>query len=287
MKVLIVAFDGLDYKFIRRFNCESLMQKEFGKINLEDIYKIATPEIFSNFLTGKNWKEHGVKGFFNIKFPFLRKIKNFLLRHYEFPLVPEIYDSLHDFFMKYLKPFFGTYERTDLKGKTFLDEIEGSEVIALSPPLSWLLSSKEKKEKKDKPRGIEEILNHLEETTDKTKEMLFNKMQAGKKVLMAHFHEPDNIQHIYLQEKENRQKIKEIYRKMDRLTQEIKKKASEEDYEVVLFFSDHGVPTEFSHKKRAFYSLNRELNLDNPKMRDFYKIIVNLAEERRFEEVDE
>jgi len=73
MKIIILAFDGLEYNFVKKFDLTHLMQKKYGKIVIPKecyidttdplgnrIYEPWTPFVWSSFLTGRIPNEIGL-----------------------------------------------------------------------------------------------------------------------------------------------------------------------------------------------------------------------------------
>lgn len=63
MRIVILAFDGLDYQYLQRLNVRSLLQKTNGNIDLTKYRNEgglpggSTPEVFGCFLTGRGVQE--------------------------------------------------------------------------------------------------------------------------------------------------------------------------------------------------------------------------------------
>ena len=98
--MIILALDALDISMVKRYNCKSLMQLEYGQTDISEFKLARTVVLWASFLTGKNMEaEIPVK------------------TQWEFKLKPE-----ETFF-----PFFETYRAIDvpafsLKGESHAEE---------------------------------------------------------------------------------------------------------------------------------------------------------------------
>jgi len=83
----------------------------------------------------------------------------------------------------------------------------------------------------------------------------------------------DDLGHLY---GGNLTKTFEIYSLLDNFAKEVKALVDEDD--VLLIVSDHGMKPlgrYGEHSNHGFYSCNKKLNLKNPRIYDFFPIIVN------------
>jgi len=66
MKVFVEALDSLEINWISMFNCENLMQKHFGVIDVSEFRKYhyanspSTPIVWASFITGLMPEQHGI-----------------------------------------------------------------------------------------------------------------------------------------------------------------------------------------------------------------------------------
>ena len=87
-------------------------------------------------------------------------------------------------------------------------------------------------------------------------------------LVMGYFNLADSIGHLSFGITE---KMKEVYKELENLAKEVK---SSEDFTLII--SDHGmkaVGRYGDHSDNGFYSLNKKLELNFPKITDFYDII--------------
>jgi hypothetical protein len=52
--LIILGLDGLEYEYVKDFNCKNLMQENFGKTDISEFTEPRTVVIWSSFLAGKN-----------------------------------------------------------------------------------------------------------------------------------------------------------------------------------------------------------------------------------------
>jgi len=121
--------------------------------------------------------------------------------------------------------------------------------------------------------GVEEYNALVWKNHDENKKEFFDSL--GKfDLVMGYFNLADAIGHLsfgILKE------MKTVYEKLEILAKQIRQS---EDF--VLIVSDHGmkaVGRYGDHTKNGFYSLNRKLNLDLPKITSFYNIVKRVKNE--------
>jgi len=107
-----------------------------------------------------------------------------------------------------------------------------------------------------------EMLNLFYEQRNK----LLNKLDGNWDLLMAHFNLIDSLGHILPKGR----MIKYVVL-VAKMVSEIKKRLKNT---VILLVSDHGV----NHTPNAFYSSNIKLGLNNPKITEFFNVIVSLLQ---------
>ena len=52
--MIILALDSLDLDQVKKYNCNHLMQQEYGKTDISDFKQARTVVLWASFLTGKN-----------------------------------------------------------------------------------------------------------------------------------------------------------------------------------------------------------------------------------------
>ncbi|MFB6158862.1 MAG: alkaline phosphatase family protein [Candidatus Nanohalobium sp.] len=286
--ILVVAFDGLDKELIDRYNCEHLKQQEYRSIdNKTNMSSIMTSELFASFITGENWKEHGVKGVTYPNSKPKKKLVNKLDNTKLAGLLPG-----YTRFIDALKELIGyrveKYTKEDYEELTLFEVIEDSRAMfvpSYEPSLFWLADS-DLVNPLDKGFTLDEVARHYEREFVYRKKQFFEEIESeNRDLLMVHFHKPDIYQHLYEEDgKENEGKLEGMYAEIDSLAGQIK---ANSDYDYIIFMSDHGKPTQKEHNENAFYSSNKPLFNSKPLITDFYDAILDIsAQENETEGID-
>lgn len=95
---------------------------------------------------------------------------------------------------------------------------------------------------------------------------------------MMHIHFADALHHMTGARIDRvPSQLESEYRNLDQFSSDIITEFSEE-FDYMVFMSDHGLPTDSSHNKNAFYSCNKELFGDKtPHITDFHDKILELT----------
>lgn len=291
-KVLLVAFDGMDKRRVEKFELKNiyLETEEFGSIdNVTDVNEIKTAELFSTMITGQAIDGLDREGMKKTNHPLRKKILESLITGFVKKNVRGAV-RLNKALLAALDVKRGDYTSADFEKDTLFEKIENSRPMFIpgyNPSKFWVSG------------GHRSIMSH--EDFDKydaielwksrehryRKESLFSELEndivSPRDFLMCHFHLPDFFQHLKGDEQLNNYDedfLRDLYRELDRLAGEIRDKALENDYDAVVFMSDHGLPTASAHNENAFYSCNKELFPNKtPKIADFHDKILELVDE--------
>lgn len=98
--MIILALDALDLNLVKKFDCKTLMQREYGQTNISDFSEPRTVVLWASFLTGKNMEA---------KIP--------LKTQWEFKLKPE------ETFLR----FFNTFKAIDVPSFSFKQQNHAEE----------------------------------------------------------------------------------------------------------------------------------------------------------------
>lgn len=272
-RIIIIAFDGLDYEKIQRYDCDNIMQEEFGQISLEDM-PLTTGPLWSSFITGLSPDEHGVQKTMNWTDQRVQKFENFMgkLPFTDFwkGIRWTIFRNLDSLNTEVVVAY-----RENLEvDSTIFDDFEPS--VSLNVPgndintaLSSIIISRALG--RDAPLPKEVMERDIDAEHLKRKEETFEALKdGGFAFLMSHFHKSDFMQHLYGFSEE---KERNLYEEFDELAEKILEYTSEDD--LVIFCSDHGLE-DGGHRREAFYSAKHELGLDNPHITDFRDILNKL-----------
>lgn len=296
--VLIIAFDGLDYQLIQKFDCDALRQNEIGRIDNQTGMKwVKTSELFASFLTGTTHEVHGVTGLSAWENKWKGELIRLLLAPFALSRI-----SSHLSFLEPSRGFRRTrkileavlntkktwYTQEDLKCETFFDKIGESKALfvpAYNPSWSSIIGAPLNLFEYD--ANPEEVAQFHEREYRWRRERLFKELSKNHRLLMCHFHKPDYWQHLYGDKDAlyKEEKLAAMYNEMDELAKDILEYA-EGKYDWVLFMSDHGLPTGDGHNKNAFYSSSHNLGLQNPHISDFHDIILEQTKHRKEADID-
>ena len=228
--IVILALDGLEYEYVKEFNCKNLMQKSYGKTDISEFSEPRTVVIWSSFLSGKNLEKK-----------ILALGKNF----WKFKLKPE-----ETFLSKFKK-----WKVIDMPGFNYKQKNHEKERKLMKA----VLENKASIEEYDKIA----FQNHLE-----NKKEFFESLEKDFEIIVGYFALADVIGHLSFGIKP---KMKIIYKELDNIAKEVRKKADK-----ILVISDHGMKAigrYGDHSNYGFWSFNFEINLKKPKITDFRKII--------------
>jgi len=276
MKVFIIAIDALEYYYIKkRKYFKNLRQVEFGKVDPCNP-ELLSPIIWSSFLTGKTSEEHGVDRIpFNNSFG---DVLNFGLK------VLNYFNIKPGFSTQYkIRKFFGINKIFPKpKGKTFLDFAESKCVNfpcinydfeeGAQPTYDWSLGK----------ISVYKMKRQLFKAQEKYERDVFESLDDDWNLFACYFPLLDFVQHILYFDKNVVEKTYEI---MDSFVKKIKDFLSKDD--IILIVSDHGSVNVIedksligdfghpSHSNWGYYSINRKMNLKNPRIIDFFNIIRN------------
>lgn len=304
VRVLVVAFDGLDKELIEDFGLTHIPQTEFGSIdNHTDTNSIYTSELFASFITGKTYHEHGVRGLRRWKYDWLEMLQRTfddLQRSTqkkspaEDDRPPSIVQRLTAPFRKSrqfsLSAFKRKYISGDIDGETVFDTVPNSKALFVpSYNPSWFWVVRGGLEPFKYGASVDDVAENWGRDFEYRKDRLFEELENNPALLMCHFHKPDFLQHLYGDRNANfdRAKLQALYEEMDELAAEIIEQ-SQDMYDYIIFMSDHGLPTDTAHNTNAFYSCNKELFSDKtPHITDFRSKLEEIVGTQETKETDE
>jgi predicted AlkP superfamily phosphohydrolase/phosphomutase len=257
--------DALEYELVEEGDFPNLKQKEYGKIILT-ARKLATPLIWASFITGKTPEEAGIIDTAKWDSRFVQKLKKFLFNIGLSRLISGKGKYLERLGFRKV-----AYSKADLNVSTIFDLVEKSFAISV-PSYNEMPMHREIGRELWEAIGNRELEKRVEEKAwrffNQKKNKLFEILDGDWQLLMTHFFVTDVLQHMWWYREDY---IRDLYGKMDKLVGEIKGKVNDKNT-LVLVISDHGQKKGL-HTPYGFYSCNQVLELKNPKMTDFSKII--------------
>lgn len=280
--ICILALDALEYDLVEEFNLKHIKQLEYGKIDISMFKDLATPVIWASFITGLPPEEHGLDINTVPHWPSSVIDK---LRHLSIKMkldqikgkgrILELLGFEHRAF----------YEEmiTDFRSRqmdTLFDVIPNAKALSVPPYQKWIdretqLLLKQAIEKEEKISTFEQhVWNIFEEKRDKCLDII---REGDWNLFMTHFMFTDLLGHLYAG---NLTKMFGVYAKAEQLVEDMKKMLRDETF--LLIVSDHGMKTfgqsvYGEHSDHGFYSSNLPLELENPKITDFFDLIVKTA----------
>lgn len=285
MRILVIIFGGADYKFIEEFNCTNLMQKEFGKVTVDNLWKnrdVAT-QITSQLISGKSWEKSGIKGRKKYTNPIVEKLEKQIFKKYKIPFQRKTGHLREGFYNTFSTLSFKkrNYLKEDFKCNTLFEMVHNSKAVyvpSYNPEPSWALRRNILDPRAYPEFGIRGALDLLEKNFFWRKKRFFESLKKNYQLLITQFQFIDSLQHLYLvyTKKPQMEKIKEGYYRIEDLVKEIKNNAL--NYDMILFISDNGAAHEkggSTHYNRPFYSINHKKSLVKTNIRDFYYHIIN------------
>jgi predicted AlkP superfamily pyrophosphatase or phosphodiesterase len=291
MRWLVLGLDALEYDLVERFGLKNLMQEEYGRTNLDDFEVILTYPIWVSFITGLKPEEHGAKGFWQ---------STDRLRHlfHVIGLGEDITNKMADKFLQMVKflayktsnrkeiesflRYFLSYERADQalakRGvKTIFDVVDKSHAINVvgynylwdyhrGNLLRKAIEDPDRFERKFEKYIYYDFLKEKASFLDAIKNRAWN-------LVMGYTRMADDLGHSF---GGDLAKTSKIYTLLDNYAEEVRELMSEDD--VLLIVSDHGMKPlgrYGEHSDHGFYSCSKRLNLSNPRVYDFFSVIVN------------
>lgn len=283
-KIIILGIDAIEYDLVEEWDLKNLKQKEYGKIILPLLpgQEPATAIIWPCFITGKEPEKMGYSSLNIIAKP-IKPIITFFG-----PLIKLLFKNTKEGvriqkkqrspsilirFVMLLKKIGVIHKPTkeDIKAETLFD-IKKIKSIHLHIPVLDKDDFPEYRKDIVKVISKKELIPVIEikqknEFRQRSKEVYDYIQKNNWQLFMQYFFVLDGVQHIFYR---NPKKIAEFYIMFD----EFVKKVSEmiDDETLLLIVSDHGLKKGI-HTNYGFYSVNKKLGLNNPKLINFRKII--------------
>jgi len=250
LRVLVLAFDGLEYNHVHIYQPKHLVQKEYGRVEI--FQPSATPVMWASFITGLTPQQHKVplEGLPRV---LLSKDIPTIFDHAEKPVYTDI-PSLGPY--PYWDPKYGETLREAIKKGPWSREFFEAEALG-------------------------------EQLYQEQREQCLEKVREGWDLFMAHFLFTDYFGHLYgnvlrmkrvIQMVDNT--VREIKSKVDMsdvfllIVSDHGIRAARKDEEWGEGLKGRGG----RHSRHGFYSSNITLKLNRPKLTDFFPIIKSILE---------
>jgi len=273
MRVLILAYDGLDHDLVETLSLRNILQREHGKVEVPIVGGIddpSTPIVWTSFITGEPPEVHGVDmpQMWDNEFDGLR---SFVRRH----------RGIHNILKRFkigqkVREATGARSsfpsRKNIKVDTFFEVVKPS--VALGVPvynknLEEIYPIGDVMRARQDPEYLPVFEERVRGIFDEEVKILFDTLEGEWRLLMVHLHITDLFGHAFW----GTEKVATLYEEMDLLTKRVKARLREDD--LVLIISDHGM-SKLGHTKKGFYSFNVKIGLVNPDIKDFFNIVTGL-----------
>lgn len=273
MRVLILAYDGLDHDLVETLSLRNILQREHGKVEVPIVGGIddpSTPIVWTSFITGEPPEVHGVDmpQMWDNEFDGLRSfvrrhrgIHNILKRFKVGQKVREATGARSSF-----------PSRKNIKVDTFFEVVKPS--VALGVPvynknLEEIYPIGDVMRARQDPEYLPVFEERVRGIFDEEVKTLFDTLEGEWRLLMVHLHITDLFGHAFW----GTEKVATLYEEMDLLTKRVKARLREDD--LVLIISDHGM-SKLGHTKKGFYSFNVKIGLVDPDIKDFFNLVTGL-----------
>ncbi|WP_160152886.1 hypothetical protein [Microbulbifer sp. ALW1] len=287
-RLLVIIFGGADHHYLSKFDCPNLKQAHWGKVSVDNLWQdrdVAT-QITAQLITGKTWEENGVNERKKVKYIYHGPISNWA----ENTLFKNIKrgrarrNALYTLLGERVTTIAREFLKDDLTCPTLFDLVENSQAVyvpSYNPEPTWALDRNILDPRKYPEMGVEAALDLREKHFYWRKKRLMEALDGPpKNLLMAQFQYLDSTQHLYLSYHEEDQidEVEKAYHRIDKFAGEIIEKARGV-YDRILFISDNGAARKIdykpTHHNRPFYSLNKNEEISDTNMRDFFNHILN------------
>lgn len=272
MRVLIIGLDAAEHDLIAEGNYPHLKQLEYGKVEI-NVKQLYTPIIWGSFITGTAMENRGISGAYKWKNPLLNMLKNKTLRiRLSHQRIDKTFDSIGSLFEN-LGFKTEQYNRADLVTSTIFDYVDKHVAISIpsynEDPINEALRKRIAKALKAGKRKLaKEVEDVAWRAFRERREKVMSSLNRDWKLLMVHFFVLDILQHLFWYSKEY---LTEMYAEMDKTVKLILDKMPYDDL-LLLIVSDHGQKRGV-HTSYGYYSSNKKLGLNHPKITDFADII--------------
>jgi len=265
LKICVLAMDGLEARWVKRWKLKNLLQEYHGEIPLTEFKerygRIHSLEIWTTFLTGKMPEK--ALSWYEVRFskPFVKKILKKM----------RLYNVVKDVLMKFKPSLFLKYENVKKhSSRTLPDIIKPS--LTIDMILYDNYEGNFRRLAKAINRGFKEYEEEVYRQFRNSEEKLLRtiNLQERYKLILAYFRLADSIGHVFVKRK---RKLFKAYLALDRLAYLVRKKYDG----AILIISDHGMTEEGEHSMESFWSLNVKPPLIPKSIVDLNSLVLELA----------
>ena len=273
MRLLVLAYDALEYTLVERLRLRDLLQKRYGRYEAAKSPKYEkphTPSAWTTIITGKPPEEHGIDDWWTYG-----KILDWLRTK---PPLVWIKNKRKILWKLGIKP--RLYTREELRVKTIFDYAENP-VALFIPGYSEPVWPHEKLNEAIK-KGVQEYIRAVWEIHRWRKEEFFKRLSGDWDLFMAWFDIADLLGHVCWHK--CFAQIKMAYLDLARVAARARE-ALGNDVAIVIL-SDHGMGPSGDgvtgdHTPYGFWSINQDWDWFQPrKATDFFNLFLRILREK-------
>ncbi len=232
-KVCIIGLDCLEYTVLSKGEYPNLRQKQFGQVQL-NIYPPNTEMIWASFITGEKPKKHGITADIGMTKGITELVKALSI---ELGL-QKVLTKIQSKITKVFSPLPKAYVKEDFHVPTIFDFADKSVAVSIPAYNEWSKCVQSRKMIVDsigKPYKEKILAEKAWMDFQQKKKKVITLLNLDWDLFMAHFYIADVIQHVWWYKKN---RITNLYKKLDETTKQIKMKLPPEVFTLVI--SDHG-----------------------------------------------
>lgn len=285
-RTLVIIFGGMDSERIDQFGLKSVIDGEYqGTIDISTINNVQPDELLATFLTGCPSSDHGVQGSMHFTNKRVQKFDNIL---------PNILVSfrrwLYSFLDNNISRFDNRFRRwiaADLDCDTIFEKISNSKPICIpsyNPEPQWCIYRNTIRPNEYPDLGEAAARELIEKNLHWRKSKLTSALEGDYSLIMIHFQFIDSIQHLYGQNLDDTDKIREAYHRMDDYAAELRTQAAEVGIENIIFMSEHGRPHPADgkiHYRNPFFNSTWSPERETPTLLELHDSIYNITNNMR------
>lgn len=285
-RIIILGIDALEYNLVEEWDLKYLKQSEYGKTIVPMVKGWKEPVtviVWPCFLTGTKPEKMGYTTPILFVQPFRwffenihRPIREYIFSHSYVDDVSEkkTNQDILNVFKDVTKKAGLTRppSKKDIKASTFFDNPNYKSVHLHIPVYDEELDTLERwnifEVMENKIEKKDFIKKYEKEFKERCNELMYYiENDKSWDIIMMYWYCLDAIQHALFKDK---LKIMNFYLKFNKFVETLTEKINKND--MLLIVSDHGQEKGI-HTNHGFYSINKKLNLNKPKIIDFRKII--------------
>lgn len=280
-RVCILALDALEYDLVEKFDLKGIKQVEYGKIDVTMFEELATPIIWASFITGQPPEKHCVnlKPVSRWKNPLLQRLREFFIKVKlnKIKRKGKIFKLFGFQEMSYHERIVKDFENHN--STTMFDIVPDAVALSVPPYRRWIdpETSSIMRQALENVEQVDYLEDHVWGVFERKKKRCLTLLREPQwNLFMVHFMFTDLLGHVFAG---NLTKMFRVYAEAEKLVEEVSEIVGKET--PLLIVSDHGMKPigqgiYGDHSDHGFYSSNLQLGLRNPKITDFFDLILKI-----------